>query len=174
MRCNLLFLFVVGHCLELTPAQPNDPNKLPSSDGRRLFDSLMSGYNKLVRPVRNDTMSLDISLGIKLTQLIDVDEVDQVVQTNIWLRQEWNDYRLQWNPDEYGGMKTFQIPKDMLWIPDIVLYNNADGDYEITLKTKAVARWDGQIVWEPPAIYKMSLIVILVPSKRFGLNHYLG
>lgn len=49
-----------------------EPTKLPASDGRRLFDDLMREYNKLVRPVKEDSMTLDVSLGIKLTQLIDV------------------------------------------------------------------------------------------------------
>ena len=39
-------------------------------------------------------------------------------------------------------------------MPDIVLYNNADGNYEITVMTKAVIHHDGRVVWKPPAIYK--------------------
>lgn len=31
---------------------------------------------------------------------------------------------------------------------------SADGDYVVTLKTKATVYYDGKIVWEPPAIYK--------------------
>lgn len=33
-------------------------------------------------------------------------------------------------------------------------YNNADGDYQITTKTKVTVYFDGSIVWEPPMIYK--------------------
>jgi nicotinic acetylcholine receptor len=31
---------------------------------------------------------------------------------------------------------------------------SADGDYQITTKTKATVHYDGKIVWEPPMIYK--------------------
>lgn len=37
--------------------------------------------------------------------------------------QEWNDYRLRWDPDKYEGIKKLRIPSKLIWLPDIVLYN---------------------------------------------------
>ena len=37
--------------------------------------------------------------------------------------QEWNDYKLKWNPNDYGGVKTLYVPSERIWLPDIVLYN---------------------------------------------------
>uniref|UniRef100_A0A914DIY6 Neurotransmitter-gated ion-channel ligand-binding domain-containing protein n=1 Tax=Acrobeloides nanus TaxID=290746 RepID=A0A914DIY6_9BILA len=42
----------------------------------------------------------------------------------------------------------------MIWVPDIVLYNNADSNYNITISTKATLHHDGEVHWEPPAIFK--------------------
>ena len=39
------------------------------------------------------------------------------------LLQEWNDYKLKWNPNDYGGVKTLYVPSERIWLPDIVLYN---------------------------------------------------
>lgn len=39
------------------------------------------------------------------------------------LLQEWNDYKLRWNPDDYGGVETLHVPSEHIWLPDIVLYN---------------------------------------------------
>ena len=36
------------------------------------------------------------------------------------------------------------------------LSDSADGNYEVTLMTKATLRHDGQVIWKPPAIYKSS------------------
>ncbi|XP_041361554.1 acetylcholine receptor subunit alpha-like [Gigantopelta aegis] len=115
-----------------------------------------SGYNKLIRPVGNTSDKLTVKLGMRLSQLIDMDEKNQVMTTNVWLRQEWCDRKLKWTPDEYGGVDKLYVPSDQIWLPDIVLYNNADGNYEVTLMTKATLHYNGKVVWEPPAIYKSS------------------
>ena len=41
-------------------------------DAKRLYDDIMSGYNKLVRPVKNVTDSVTVKFKLKLSQLIDV------------------------------------------------------------------------------------------------------
>ena len=41
-------------------------------DAKRLFDDLLSSYNKLVRPVMNVTDAVTVKFKLKLSQLIDV------------------------------------------------------------------------------------------------------
>ena len=36
------------------------------------------------------------------------------------------------------------------------LFFSADGNFQVTLSTKAEVRHTGQVKWEPPAIYKSS------------------
>ncbi|XP_077989125.1 neuronal acetylcholine receptor subunit alpha-2-like [Glandiceps talaboti] len=122
----------------------------------RLFTRLFHGYNKLVRPVRNVSDGLTVAFGLSISQLINVDERNQIMTTNVWLKQEWIDYRLRWNVSDYGGLGVLRVPSPLLWLPDIVLYNNADGNYEPTLMTKALVYNTGTIYWLPPAIYKSS------------------
>ncbi|KAF6206614.1 hypothetical protein GE061_017850 [Apolygus lucorum] len=76
--------------------------------------------------------------------------------TNLWVEQSWYDYKLQWDPKEYGGVEMLHVPSDHIWRPDIVLYNNADGNFEVTLATKATLNYTGRVEWKPPAIYKSS------------------
>ena len=70
------------------------------------------------------------------------DEKNQILTTNIWLDQvsiavryiilifnciiqweEWTDEFLSWNPSEFGGITKVRIPCELIWKPDIVLYN---------------------------------------------------
>ena len=37
--------------------------------------------------------------------------------------QSWYDYKLSWEPREYGGVEMLHVPSDHIWRPDIVLYN---------------------------------------------------
>ncbi|XP_076267408.1 acetylcholine receptor subunit alpha-like isoform X2 [Rhynchophorus ferrugineus] len=125
-------------------------------DAKRLYDDLLSNYNKLVRPVVNVTDALSVKIKLKLSQLIDVNLKNQIMTTNVWVEQSWYDYKLQWNPKEYGGVEMLHVPSDHIWRPDIVLYNNADGNFEVTLATKATLNFTGRVEWRPPAIYKSS------------------
>jgi len=74
--------------------------------------------------------------------------------TNMWVEQEWYDYKLKWDPEEYGGVTKLHVPAEQIWLPDIVLYNNADGSYEVNIVTKALIHYNGTVLWKPPAIYK--------------------
>ncbi|XP_037891962.1 acetylcholine receptor subunit alpha-like 2 isoform X2 [Glossina fuscipes] len=97
-------------------------------DAKRLYDDLLSNYNRLIRPVSNNTDTVLVKLGLRLSQLIDL----------------------------YGGVTELYVPSEHIWLPDIVLYNNADGEYVVTTMTKAILHYTGKVVWTPPAIFKSS------------------
>ncbi|XP_071388075.1 neuronal acetylcholine receptor subunit beta-4 [Centroberyx affinis] len=111
-------------------------------------------YNKLIRPAVNRTERVTVKLQVSLAQLISVNEREQIMTTNVWLTQHWVDYRLSWDPSKYEGIDKLRIPSRHIWLPDIVLYNNADGTYEVTVFTNAIVLFNGSIFWLPPAIYK--------------------
>ncbi|XP_071845612.1 acetylcholine receptor subunit alpha-like 1 isoform X2 [Apostichopus japonicus] len=130
-----------------------------SEKEEELFRKLFSNYNRLIRPVANNSDILDVSFGLTMSQLIDVDEKNQIMTTNVWLKHGWNDTKLQWDEDLYPGLNILRVPSNIIWLPDIVLFNNADGKYEVTLMTKALVYPSGYIYWLPPAIYKSSCTI---------------
>ncbi|XP_056463155.1 neuronal acetylcholine receptor subunit alpha-3 isoform X2 [Gadus chalcogrammus] len=91
-----------------------------------------------------------------MSQLVKVDELNQIMKTNLWLRHIWNDYKLRWDPKSFGGVEFIRVPSSKIWKPDIVLYNNAVGDFQVDEKTKALLRYNGDVTWIPPAIFKSS------------------
>ncbi|KAM9433364.1 neuronal acetylcholine receptor subunit alpha-2a isoform 1-T1 [Salvelinus alpinus] len=122
----------------------------------RLFNRLFVGYNKWSRPVRNISDVVIVKFGLSIAQLIDVDEKNQMMTTNVWLKQEWSDYKLRWRPSDYDNVTSIRVPSELIWVPDIVLYNNADGEFSVTHMTKAHLFHSGHVRWVPPAIYKSS------------------
>ncbi|XP_030921578.1 neuronal acetylcholine receptor subunit alpha-2-like [Geospiza fortis] len=117
----------------------------------RLFQRLFSGYNRWARPVRNTSDVVIVRFGLSIAQLIDVWAISMD-----GVPQEWSDYKLRWDPAEYDNVTSIRVPSEMIWIPDLVLYNNADGEFAVTHMTKAHLSWDGTVTWVPPAIYKSS------------------
>ena len=45
---------------------------LANPEAKRLYDDLLSNYNRLIRPVGNNSDRLTVKMGLKLSQLIDV------------------------------------------------------------------------------------------------------
>ncbi|KAK6306897.1 hypothetical protein J4Q44_G00220450 [Coregonus suidteri] len=128
----------------------------PVESPDKLFKRLFIGYNKWSRPVRNITDVVIVKFGLSIAQLIDVDEKNQMMTTNVWLKQEWSDYKLRWRPSDYDNVTSIRVPSELIWLPDIVLYNNADGEFAVTHMTKAHLFHSGDVRWVPPAIYKSS------------------
>ncbi|KAJ8407767.1 hypothetical protein AAFF_G00268110 [Aldrovandia affinis] len=122
----------------------------------KLFSVIFSKYNQYIRPVENVTDPVVVQFEVSMSQLVKVDEVNQIMETNLWLRHIWNDYKLRWDPKEFGGVEFIRVPSNRIWKPDIVLYNNAVGDFQVDDKTKALLRYNGDVTWIPPAIFKSS------------------
>ncbi|KAM4593829.1 neuronal acetylcholine receptor subunit alpha-3 [Odontesthes bonariensis] len=122
----------------------------------KLFSVIFSNYNQYIRPVENVSDPVIVQFEVSMSQLVKVDEINQIMETNLWLRHIWNDYKLKWNPKDFGGVEFIRVPSDRIWKPDIVLYNNAVGDFQVDDKTKALLRYNGDVTWIPPAIFKSS------------------
>ncbi|XP_053554443.1 acetylcholine receptor subunit alpha [Bombina bombina] len=136
----------------------------------RLITNLFKDYNKVVRPVQRFKDKVEVTVGLQLIQLINVDEVNQIVTTNVRLKQQWVDINLKWNPTEYGGIQKIRISSGDIWHPDLVLYNNANGDFAIVKDTKVLLEYTGKVTWTPPAIFK-SYCEIIVTYFPFDVQN---
>uniref|UniRef100_F6WQS9 Neuronal acetylcholine receptor subunit beta-2-like n=1 Tax=Ciona intestinalis TaxID=7719 RepID=F6WQS9_CIOIN len=119
---------------------------------RHLLDPVR--YNKLIRPSESITSKVDVHFDLIISQLIGINEREQYMITKVWLPQVWVDKRLSWQPMRYENITKVQLPSNMIWLPDVVLYNNADGMYEVSLQSNAIILNNGTVTWMPPAIYK--------------------
>lgn len=45
--------------------------------------------------------------------------------TYLWIRQVWHDAYLKWDKEDYDNLEMINIPSDLVWKPDIVLYNKS-------------------------------------------------
>uniref|UniRef100_A0A673XMQ0 Cholinergic receptor, nicotinic, alpha 10a n=1 Tax=Salmo trutta TaxID=8032 RepID=A0A673XMQ0_SALTR len=104
---------------------------------QKLLNDLFTNYTSALRPVEETENLLNVTLQITLSQIIDMDERNQI-------------------KDDYDGLDTIRIPSSYVWRPDIVLYNNADSHFTGSMDTNVVIRYDGQIIWDSPVITKSS------------------
>ncbi|XP_013885502.1 neuronal acetylcholine receptor subunit alpha-10 [Austrofundulus limnaeus] len=145
---QFLLLFIIPVCL--------------SAHGRfaqKLLTDLFSNYTNALRPVEDTDNIMNVTLQITLSQIIDMDERNQILTTYLWIRQVWMDAYLTWKEEDYDGLDTIRIPSSYVWRPDIVLYNSADDEFSSSMETNVVLRNDGQVTWDQPAITKSSCSV---------------
>ncbi|CAG0896101.1 unnamed protein product [Darwinula stevensoni] len=145
MRHGLYFLFFLlwdGRLLE------------GSNVERQLMEDLLTNYIKVL-PVETPNTSLVVSFRLILFRIIELDERNQALVTNVEVVQRWNDAHLKWNASDYGGIKQTMIPYDSIWTPDIILYNSAAMDYSNrVLTTNAIVSSTGDVTLLTAAIFR--------------------
>ena len=68
----LLALYLSALSLFLSPEVACNP------DAKRLYDDLLSNYNRLIRPVSNHTEKVTVKLGLRLSQLVDLVRISKL------------------------------------------------------------------------------------------------
>ncbi|XP_006863432.1 PREDICTED: acetylcholine receptor subunit beta [Chrysochloris asiatica] len=132
------------------------PGAYGSEAEGRLRDKLFSVYDSSVRPAREVGDRVRVSIGLTLAQLISLNEKDEEMYTKVYLDLEWTDYRLRWDPSEHDSIDSLPIAAESVWLPDVVLVNNNDGNFDVALDVNVVISSDGSVRWQPPGLYRSS------------------
>ena len=66
MKLDCIAFGILWYCLLLFQTGWANP------DAKRLYDDLLSNYNRLIRPVVNHTETVTVKLGLRLSQLVDL------------------------------------------------------------------------------------------------------
>uniref|UniRef100_A0A8P4JXQ5 Cholinergic receptor, nicotinic, delta (muscle) n=1 Tax=Dicentrarchus labrax TaxID=13489 RepID=A0A8P4JXQ5_DICLA len=128
------------------------------NEEERLINYLIKekGYNKELRPVERQQDVVDVYLALTLSNLISLKEVDETLLTNVWIEHTWTDYRLSWNTTEFDGIEVLRLPPNMVWLPEIVLENNNDAQFQVAYYSNVLVDSTGLCYWLPPAIFRSS------------------
>ncbi|XP_028399066.1 neuronal acetylcholine receptor subunit alpha-2-like [Dendronephthya gigantea] len=127
---------------------------------KRLLSYLsLDGYKKDMRPVANDSDKVMVKIGLTLSQIIDVDGRNQIMTTSVWTRQQWYNPYLKWNASEYGNITSINVKSSRVWLPDMVLYNNADESIDFRgnldrLSTRVQLFHTGINMWLAPVMLR--------------------
>ncbi|XP_054621526.1 acetylcholine receptor subunit delta [Dunckerocampus dactyliophorus] len=128
------------------------------NEEERLINFLFKerAYNKELRPVQRQQDAVDVYLALTLSNLISLKEVDETLLTNVWIEHTWTDYRLTWNTTEFDGIDMLRLPSSMVWLPEIVLENNNDAQFQVAYYSNVLVNNEGLCYWLPPAIFRSS------------------
>ncbi|KAM7374197.1 hypothetical protein PAMP_006871 [Pampus punctatissimus] len=134
--CSLGIFFGLVTILGTLQVQCNEESQLIST--------LFKGYSKNIRPVVHPEDKVEVQIKLTLTNLISL---------------QWNDYRLAWNTSDYYGIGIIRVPYNIVWLPDIVLENNIDGNFDVAYYANVLIENTGFMTWLPPAIYRSTCAI---------------
>ncbi|KAM8837686.1 5-hydroxytryptamine receptor 3A isoform 2-T2 [Spinachia spinachia] len=83
---------------------------------------------KMTRPVLDHKRPTVVELDIMLFAILAVIEKTQTFVPFVWVTMKWNNERISWDPAQFCGITQISIPKEMLWKPDIFIYEMTQKD----------------------------------------------
>ncbi|OPL33726.1 neuronal alpha-10 acetylcholine receptor subunit, partial [Mytilus galloprovincialis] len=93
------------------------------STTKQIYDAIFTGYDSGLRPICDGVPLVNLTIGVAVRQLIDLDEPNQVMKINLWIRLKWTDCLLRWDPSGYDNTDYIVVPIAKVWTPDLTLYD---------------------------------------------------
>ncbi|KAL7071244.1 hypothetical protein ACQ4LE_009424, partial [Meloidogyne hapla] len=146
--CICLIPTLAQVLLSSSPTSPTTTTEIPKiiPKQRELLEYLFKSYRKELRPVINESTVTEVAVQLYFKQIRKVRENDQIITVYCWLEEYWTDEFLRWDPLLFGGITQLHIPVEMIWRPDLLVYNNANMNvHESEMMTNALVQNDGRV-----------------------------
>ncbi|KAK9728537.1 Farnesoic acid 0-methyl transferase [Popillia japonica] len=88
----------------------------------KLRRDLFQNYNKLARPVLDETTITDVLLHL-IPQYVSLDERTSKLSIKGIGHMQWIDEKLKWNPKNYDDIKTIKLSVTDIWAPNLKLHD---------------------------------------------------
>ncbi|XP_071022516.1 5-hydroxytryptamine receptor 3A-like [Oncorhynchus clarkii lewisi] len=86
-----------------------------------------------VRPVWNWTTPTPVMVDTYLYGILDVNEKSQTFTSHVMISMGWENELISWEPNDWCGIESVAVPRDMLWIPDVMILEDISDTGSITL-----------------------------------------
>ena len=93
---------------------------------KRLIADKFKGYDKKLRPIKDQNSSVEVRVYFDLASIHEVAEVTEKFSVTGLLYIYWFDDHIKWNPEDYGGIEMITVPSDDVWYPRLALVNAFD------------------------------------------------
>jgi len=132
--------------------------KLEVSLEKLIHEFLLEDYVKDIRPEPSHATPLDVHFDMKLKKIVALNVKDQILKINAFTMMQWEDPGLSWNASEFEDIKNINMGSNLIWTPDVVLYNTGEETslaHTDMYKTKALVTHTGKVIWTAPVTWKV-------------------
>ncbi|KAF2885275.1 hypothetical protein ILUMI_20898 [Ignelater luminosus] len=112
------------------PTKPNRSKPLwNETDVDRLREHLLTGYDKFTNPKNSDNINATVTKVILYIHLryLQTYERNSTVIISSRLNLQWRDAKLEWDTDDYNGIKQVRMLEHQVWLPEVILHNKVPG-----------------------------------------------
>ncbi|XP_071944268.1 acetylcholine receptor subunit alpha-1-A-like [Antedon mediterranea] len=129
---------------------------LATNTESQLIRDLLDKYiEPSTRPVRDHTHNVTVTIRLLVSQVIEINEKRQEITVSGWFKMLWKDEFMVWDPNDYNNITEIFVEQSALWLPDVTLHNNVDGEFEQIKKSLHLrVNNDGTVHLGTPMIVK--------------------
>lgn len=120
----------------------------PLTHLEKLRKDLLYHYDPYVRPVKDVSTVTNISMALNFNY-VTLNEHRSIVEVLGVTKLGWQDEKLKWDPEKYGGLQNIHIFRREIWQPDLCLYNAVGDVRDLLEDTMMVASYTGHVEWNP-------------------------
>ncbi|XP_070508469.1 neuronal acetylcholine receptor subunit alpha-6-like [Chironomus tepperi] len=118
-----------------------------------LKTTVLKDYDVHVRP-NNYKTATDLWVGMSVLHM-EIIEATSTLETHAWIRMNWTDIKMKWDPAKFNGISNLRLSADDVWQPDLTVYNSAeDKIVDHYAKTNKIAYNTGSVLWVPTSKFK--------------------
>ena len=161
-----LFLLIKLFCVSYCKNDTQNYKEYTHNFGVHLHKHLFENYSPSIRPVVDENTVTNVTFNMKMIRLLSVDEKHQKLVCLAYYSMKWHNEFLRWNPEEWGNVKYLTVEPKSIWLPDIILKNNAASDSETVQKSTdhVWIKYTGKNSWYPK--------VVLISSFTADVSNY--
>ena len=103
---------------------------------------------------------VSLKLSMSLRHVIDLHENKQVMTSSVSMGYYWRDTAYTWDPRKHDGTTQISVLSELIWIPDILMYNNVDPKMKPMMRALMLnIKYTGDIVYRYSAIFRSACAV---------------
>uniref|UniRef100_A0A096LXV7 Uncharacterized protein n=1 Tax=Poecilia formosa TaxID=48698 RepID=A0A096LXV7_POEFO len=80
------------------------------------------------RPTEHYGVRTEVFIEMRMYAILDVREADQSFISYIWIYMEWKNDHLLWDEGNFCGLSKVVVPRESLWMPDIIIEEMTEKD----------------------------------------------
>ncbi|XP_046545733.1 neuronal acetylcholine receptor subunit alpha-3-like [Haliotis rubra] len=115
---------------------------------KELHEHLFANYSSDVFPSETIGQPVNVSIHAEMNYIIGIDEIHEILSSDLQLTLSWTDVSLAWNEDIYGGIKDIIVPVMRMWVPDVAIQNALSerrrlvkDDQQVTVTSSGAVFW---------------------------------